>query len=152
MVKEQFSMTLLVKECLEIHSGMFMEGQIKAELDEDVWLFGDRSRIEQVIYNILNNAARYGKGRPVEIKLQQRKNKLILIVSDQGRGIKPEDHKRIFHRFQRAVPASEISGLGLGLYIAKEVVESHDGKITLKSELNQGATFKLEFRTEDIAN
>lgn len=150
MVKEQFSFTLLVKECLSTHSDMFSEGQIKAELNEDVWFFGDRSRIEQVIYNILNNAARYGNGRPIELKLQQRKNKLILIVSDQGRGIRPEDQKRIFHRFQRAVPASEISGLGLGLYIAKEVVDSHHGKITVKSELNQGSTFKVEFKTEDV--
>ncbi len=151
MVKEQFSMTLLLNECLEKHSDMFTVGQIKTELDEDVWFFGDRSRIEQVIYNILNNASKYGNGRPIEIKLQRRKNKLILIVCDQGRGIRPEDQKRIFHRFQRAVAASEISGLGLGLYIAKEVVESHDGKISVKSELNQGATFKVEFRTEDVS-
>ena len=151
MVKEQFSMTLLVKECLENHFGIFTEGQIRSEIDEDVWFFGDRSRIEQVISNILNNAARYGNGTPIDVKLQQRKNKLILTISDQGRGIRPEDQKRIFHRFQRAVPASEISGLGLGLYIAKEVVDSHEGKISVKSELNQGATFKMEFRTEDIS-
>lgn len=151
MVKEQFSMTLLVKECLLTHCAMFSEGQIKTHLEDDVWFFGDRSRIEQVIYNILNNASRYGNGKSVEINLQQRKNKLVLIVSDQGRGIKPEDQKRIFHRFQRAVPASEISGLGLGLYIAKEVVDSHDGKITVKSELNKGSIFKIEFRTEDIS-
>jgi signal transduction histidine kinase len=149
MVKEQFSLTLLFKECLENHQDMFSREQVKCELDEDVWLFGDRSRIEQVIYNILNNAARYGNNKPIHVKLQQRKNKVILSVCDQGRGIKPEDHKRIFHRFQRAVPASEISGLGLGLYIAKEVVDSHEGKITVKSDLNQGATFKVEFRTED---
>lgn len=67
-----------------------------------------------------------------------------MAVKDNGIGIGKDDHARIFSRFERAISASEISGLGLGLYIAKDIVEAHGGTITVQSELGQGATFVVE--------
>lgn len=67
-----------------------------------------------------------------------------LAVRDQGEGIAPENHQRIFDRFERAVSASKISGLGLGLYISKKIIEAHEGRIWVQSAPGQGATFQFE--------
>jgi signal transduction histidine kinase len=64
-----------------------------------------------------------------------------LTVQDQGIGIAKEDQSRIFERFERAVSPNEASGLGLGLYIVKEILEAHGGSIRVESELGKGATF-----------
>lgn len=110
----------------------------------------DRLRIEQVLTNILNNALRYGKGRPVKVELRRNGEAMDIAVTDQGMGI-PETFKdKIFSRFQRAVPASEVSGLGLGLYIAKQIVEAHQGKISVDSELDKGSCFTVQIPKGEI--
>jgi signal transduction histidine kinase len=71
-------------------------------------------------------------------------NQLRFYVKDQGQGIAKENLVRIFNRFERAVPPNEVSGLGLGLYISKQIIESHHGRIWAESELGSGSTFWLE--------
>jgi len=124
--------------------------RIRLKVDANIMFFGDRERIAQVFNKLINNAARYSKELPVEVKLINRKTKIAFSVKDHGLGILQSDQKRIFYRFQRAVSASEMSGLGLGLYMAREIVEAHNGKISLKSEVDQGSTFKIDFKREDI--
>lgn len=124
--------------------------QIITNVEPNIFLNADRDRIGQVFYKLINNAARYGNGLPFEVKLVTRKAKISFLVIDQGIGITEEDQKRIFHRFQRAIAASEISGLGLGLYIAREIVEAHGGKIKVKSQLGEGSTFSVDFKREEI--
>lgn len=104
----------------------------------------DRFRIEQVIGNLLTNAIRYGKGNPVEVSLKREGNNAVLSVTDQGYGIGKDDQERIFDRFERAVHSSEVSGLGLGLFISKEIVEAHCGRIWVESEIDKGSTFYVE--------
>ncbi len=65
-------------------------------------------------------------------------------MRDQGIGLAPEDLKRVFERFERAVPAANYGGLGLGLYIAKQIVEAMGGRISVESKAGQGSTFKVE--------
>jgi PAS domain S-box-containing protein len=103
----------------------------------------DRKRMEQVIFKLLSNAYRYGKGESVEVKLYKQDGVAAVEVKDRGIGISLEDQKKLFLKFQRAIPAREVSGFGLGLYIAKEIIESHQGSIVVESELNQGSTFKF---------
>jgi signal transduction histidine kinase len=141
MTKNKFNLSEVVKELLPAH--------ISSEIEANIFINGDRERIIQVMNVILNNAARYGRDLPIRVSLVQRKTKITFSVQDQGYGISPEDQKRIFQRFQRAVPASEVSGIGLGLFIAKEIVEAHNGKITVKSEIGQGSTFKVNFKREE---
>ena len=141
MTKNKFNLSEVVKELLPAH--------ITSEIEANIFINGDRERIIQVMSVILNNAARYGRDLPIRVSLVQRKTKIIFSVQDQGYGISSEDQKRIFHRFQRAVPASEVSGIGLGLFIAKEIVEAHNGKITVKSEVGKGSTFKVNFKREE---
>jgi signal transduction histidine kinase len=109
-------------------------------------LFGmwDKARTEQVITNLLSNAIKYGNGRPILIDVHEEVGRAVLLVQDQGMGIPIEDQARIFHRFERAVSAKEYSGLGLGLFIARQIVEAHGGMITVESEIGQGAIFRVE--------
>ncbi len=141
MTKTKFNLSEVVEELLP--------AQISSKIESNIFINGDRERIIQAMSVILNNAARYGRGLPIKVRLVQRKTKIIFSVQDQGYGISPEDQKRIFQRFQRAVPASEVSGIGLGLFIANEIVESHNGKIIVKSEIGQGSTFKVNFKREE---
>ena len=105
----------------------------------------DRFRLEQVLVNLLTNASRYGVGKPIEIGVRVVRGGggevAELSVVDQGLGISKADQQRIFNRFERAVSSSESTGLGLGLYIAREIVEAHDGSIAVQSGVGEGARF-----------
>ena len=111
---------------------------------EDIILTVDKFRIEQVLINLLTNAVRYGKGKPVRVECQRLKDKVLITVRDQGPGIAEEDQLRIFNRYERAVNPNEVSGLGLGLFIVKNIIELHHGQITVKSELSRGTEFVIE--------
>lgn len=104
----------------------------------------DRIRLEQVMGNLLGNAISYGKGRPIEIDVQELNERVIISVHDQGIGIAKEDQTRIFERFERAISSSEVSGMGLGLFIAREIIEAHGGTIRLESELGKGSSFIVD--------
>ena len=80
----------------------------------------------------------------MEIELKQKNGSAQIMVRDEGFGISPSDQKRIFGRFERAIHKNEASGLGLGLYISREIVSSHDGKIWVESEVGKGSTFIVE--------
>lgn len=103
----------------------------------------DKMRIEQVLTNLLSNAFRYGKGLPIDVRARKFGQMIEISISDRGIGISEEDQSRIFSRFQRAVPASEVSGLGLGLYITKQIIEGHGGTIEVESRPEKGSTFRF---------
>ncbi|MES3038795.1 MAG: ATP-binding protein [Bdellovibrionota bacterium] len=104
----------------------------------------DRLRIEQIVMNLVNNAIKYGAGKAVNIEIFKEGEVAVLKVRDNGIGIPKSDQHRIFGRFERAVSANSFSGLGLGLYITHEIVEIHQGKISVQSDLGQGAEFRVE--------
>lgn len=101
----------------------------------------DPYRIEQVITNLMTNAIRYGEKKPINFCLKQVGQNAVLSIQDFGRGIDPIDHDRIFNRFERAIGPTDISGLGLGLYISRQIAEEHGGQIKVESQLGQGSTF-----------
>jgi signal transduction histidine kinase len=104
----------------------------------------DRRRIEQVVTNLLTNALTYGGGCPVLLSVGVQGERAVLRVTDEGIGIAPQHLARIFERFERAVSESHYGGLGLGLYIARQIVEEHGGRIHVDSQLGSGATFTVE--------
>ncbi len=104
----------------------------------------DRLRLEQVVTNLLVNAAKFGEGRPIAVTVHAEADLARLAVADQGIGIPPEQHERIFGRFERAASPEHYAGLGLGLYIAREIVEAHGGRIRLASAPGLGSTFTVE--------
>lgn len=104
----------------------------------------DRIRVEQVIGNLVSNAIKYGDGKPIAVRVSSTDETVTLQVIDHGIGIAPEDQSRIFDRFERAVNAHRRMSLGLGLYIARSIIEAHGGSIAVQSELGKGSTFTVE--------
>ena len=109
----------------------------------------DIYRIEQVIVNLLTNAVKYGAGSPIKIEICRDLDKVQLHVQDQGPGIKEQDTERIFERFERAISSNEVSGLGLGLYISRQIMEQNHGSLFVRSTINKGSTFIMELSASE---
>jgi signal transduction histidine kinase len=105
-----------------------------------VW---DEFRIEQVIVNLLTNALRYGGGCTVEVSVHVLGANVRIDVRDQGKGIAIEDIERIFEPYERGARNGEPKGLGLGLYISRQLAVAHGGELMVSSTLGQGSTFSL---------
>ncbi|HEY4180146.1 MAG TPA: PAS domain-containing sensor histidine kinase [Kofleriaceae bacterium] len=102
----------------------------------------DRLRLEQVLTNLLLNAFKFGRGKPVRVAAESEGAAACLEVSDQGIGVGADDLSRIFGKFERAVP-STYGGLGLGLFIARQIVEAHNGRVDVTSVPGIGSTFRV---------
>lgn len=108
----------------------------------------DKARMEQVITNLLTNAMRYGRGKPIGLSVFRRERDSLFEITDNGVGIETENLEKIFQRFERLVNADEVSGLGLGLYISKQIVEGHRGKIWAESSVGRGSKFIVKIPLE----
>ncbi len=104
----------------------------------------DRARLDQVADNLIANAIKFSGGNPVEIVVGSKGDTARLEVHDHGIGIAPADQNRVFDRFERAVSRRRFAGFGLGLWIARQVVEAHGGTISLSSQPGLGSTFTVE--------
>jgi signal transduction histidine kinase len=108
---------------------------------QGVW---DEFRIEQVLTNLLTNALRYGGGGPVRVDVAQDDGLATMSVRDHGIGVAPADQDRIFEQFERTEDSRKhAAGLGLGLYITREIVRAHGGTISLESVTGQGSLFRV---------
>ncbi len=103
----------------------------------------DRVRVDQVLTNIVHNAIKYGRGRPVRVAVSKQDSHALIEVIDSGLGIAAESTHRIFEKFERAVPPS-YGGLGLGLYIARQIVNAHDGNVEIISSAGQGTHVRVQ--------
>ena len=103
----------------------------------------DEFRIEQVVVNLLTNALRYGGGQPVEVSVQYADDTVRIDVRDEGKGIAQSDLERIFEPYERGARNGEPKGLGLGLYISRQLAISHGGELRVSSKPGEGSTFSL---------
>jgi PAS domain S-box-containing protein len=104
----------------------------------------DRIRIEQMIENLISNAAKYGLGRPVRVFVQSSDSVARFGVEDQGRGIPVEARERIFRPYERVAADETVSGLGIGLYVTAELVKAHGGTIRVRERPGGGSVFVVE--------
>ncbi|HYQ80265.1 MAG TPA: HAMP domain-containing sensor histidine kinase, partial [Anaeromyxobacteraceae bacterium] len=143
---EEVDLAELAREAVRQLEGELRRSGSRIALRADAPATGrwDRLRLEQVLTNLLVNAAKFGEGRPIAVSVQAADGLAHLAVADQGIGILPEHQERIFRRFERAVSVEHYGGLGLGLYIAREIVEAHGGRIQLASAPGLGSTFTVE--------
>ncbi|WP_437757688.1 AAA family ATPase [Sorangium sp. So ce1389] len=111
----------------------------------------DRSRLEQVISNLLDNALKFGGGKPIEITVARRDGTAELAVHDQGIGIPAERLPHVFERFERAVSSRHFGGLGLGLHVVKSIVEALGGAVRAESRPGEGSRFTVELPCEPPA-
>ncbi|WP_438008874.1 AAA family ATPase [Sorangium sp. So ce321] len=111
----------------------------------------DRSRLEQVISNLLDNALKFGGGKPIEITVARQDGTAELAVHDQGIGIPAERLPHVFERFERAVSSRHFGGLGLGLHVVKSIVEALGGAVSAESRPGEGSLFTVELPCEPPA-
>jgi signal transduction histidine kinase len=108
----------------------------------------DPLRIEQVLGNLVGNAVKYSpQGAPIEVALAAQDGHAVVTVTDQGRGIPPEDRPHLFEPFQRGIGVRGIAGLGLGLAVARRIVEAHGGRIELDDAPRTGSSFRVTLPT-----
>lgn len=107
---------------------------------EGVW---DSTLVERLLGQLLSNALKFGQRRPVVVSLAREHGEAVLGVQDFGVGVDPADQARIFERFERAVSSRHHGGLGLGLWVAREIAHKLGGEIELHSERGLGATFQI---------
>ena len=104
----------------------------------------DKHRLEQVLVNLITNGIKYGNGKPISIKVMDQMKSVIIEVKDQGLGIAQEDLPKVFQKFERLGDRKKASGLGLGLWIVRKIVEGLNGSIEVSSRLGVGSTFRIE--------
>lgn len=122
------------------------DGRLHVAPPAEPWLvLGDGERLERVLGNLVGNALKYSPpGTPVQVTFARREGEIVTNIADQGRGIPPGDLPHLFDRYYRAAVVRERrEGLGLGLYIARLLVEAHGGKIWVESQEGQGSTFSF---------
>ncbi|MFN2269637.1 MAG: ATP-binding protein [Anaerolineae bacterium] len=104
----------------------------------------DAKRLQWVVVNLVRNAWQYTpEGGSVSVRLYEQNGNVVLDVADTGIGISEKDQEELFTRFYRVERATEVRGIGLGLYVARAIVESHGGEIHVSSELGVGSTFSV---------
>jgi signal transduction histidine kinase len=108
----------------------------------------DAAQLQRAVSSLLDNAMKFGAGKPVDVAVRREGNDAILSVTDHGQGVPADRVAHIFDAFERAVPVSNYGGLGLGLFIARSIVESHGGRLTVDNHPGEGATFTARLPLE----
>ena len=152
--KELFPVDMLFRSVVGLVRPAFDEKNISlaVQYDPDILAFIDPERFQQVLLNVLDNARKYSKeGTEVTLKAIQNEETMTISVSDEGEGIPEEDFLYVFERLYRVDKSRsrQHGGSGLGLAIAKEIVESHGGRISLQSEHGKGTTVQIELERRD---
>lgn len=152
---ERSNISELFVDVISRFEDQFSEAGYSIQLDVQpgIEINADSYRIDQLITNLITNAIKYGGGKPLGFELKKRGDWVQIEVCDHGMGITPENRDKIFERFERANQRSKITGLGLGLYISKQIVEAHGGSIWVESEFGKGSTFYVRLPySEQLSN
>lgn len=141
--REPLELSQLVRDTAERFRAACRSAGVEIRLHTEAEVRGswDRVRVEQVVTNLLTNALKYGAGKPIDVTVSASGGLATIAVRDQGIGIAPEEQGKIFERFARATSAAHYGGLGLGLYITREIVVAHGGTIRLESAPGRGSLF-----------
>lgn len=143
---EPVELSALLREICERFAEQLARAECELSLDLPARIVGhwDRTRLDQVISNLLDNAIKYGPGKPIEIGVEQLSERARIRVRDHGIGIDPQHRERIFGRFERAVSGQHYGGLGLGLWISRQILEQLGGTIRCDGTAPAGTTFLIE--------
>ncbi len=143
--KEEIDLSGIVNEVMQ---NFALKNEISGKVETNISYFGDPVLLKMTLNNLVENAIKYSDNKPVELNLLRENDTLIIEVKDQGSGIEKEYRKRIFRRFYRIQDEEtrETKGSGLGLFIVKQAVEKHKGKIIISDNFPKGTVFTITFQ------
>ncbi|WP_172335868.1 HAMP domain-containing sensor histidine kinase [Mucilaginibacter sp. SG564] len=127
---------------------------IDITLCEDILVYADREKIGSVLLNILSNATKFStQGSSIEIRCYKEGDEVKISIRDEGYGISPADQERLFEKFYRVRNkfTTNTSGFGIGLYLCRQVMDDHNGRIQVESIEGEGSTFLLTLPTATIS-
>lgn len=138
-----FDLCELIRDCVRKYEQLAARAgsTLHCELSSPVVGTWDRLATEQVLDNLVSNAIRYGDSKPVRIEVESDPAWVVVRVIDHGIGVAPDDHERIFERFERASGMSRSGGFGIGLWLSSKLVQAQAGVLELQSQPGLGSTF-----------
>ncbi len=148
LCKTVFNLKDLVKQCYDelepLSKKKDIEFNLDCGIDDELLIDADRAEIKRVITNLCGNALNYtNKGGTIDIHVKSQSGDVIFSVSDNGNGIPKEDIPHLFKRFSQGTSKKRSTGTGLGLYLSRQIVEAHGGKIWVESKVNKGSEFSF---------
>lgn len=145
LLRQMLDLEQLVTDVIHGVAGALEVDRVRIEASEGLPLvMADKERLERILINLLTNALKYSApNTEVTLRLEPQGNEVVISIMDWGVGISPEDLPNLFDEFYRSKRVQETGGLGLGLYIAKMLVEAHGGRIWVRSRLGIGSTFSF---------
>jgi signal transduction histidine kinase len=147
LTNEKIDLSTLASDCAEDFNVRFPERKIEIDVENDIFISGDKLLLQLAINNLLDNAIKYsGKDDVVLIKVFKENRKIKLQVIDQGIGVSTAEKEKIFEKYFRGA-GMQTKGTGLGLYLTKEIVKQHHGSISMKSNEPRGSTFEIQLRS-----
>tara|TARA_Y100000385_G_scaffold158521_1_gene164354 strand:- start:41 stop:1030 length:990 start_codon:yes stop_codon:yes gene_type:complete len=144
--KEALNLSVLSKQIITYYKER-KEIDLSADIRDDIFIEGDKTCINSILNNLLDNATKYARNSTVTVTLKQTKNKVELAIADTGPGIPKEEHSAVFNKFYRVgnEETRQAKGTGLGLYIVKQLVQFQNGKVDIEHNLPSGVIFKIIF-------
>lgn len=147
LCKINFSFNDLITQCFNELKPLADNKKIEFNLkipEEEIMINADRGEIRRVITNLCGNAINYTNlNGKIDIEMREQASDVIFSVADNGNGIPKEDIPSLFKRFSQGTSTKRSTGTGLGLYLSRQIIEAHDGKIWLESKLNKGSEFSF---------
>ena len=147
------NLTAIIRSAIQDMSYWFQKGkyEIVTNLDENIETDIDSDKMKQAIGNLLNNAYKYStKTKKIFVRLIDKQDHIAIEIEDNGIGIPEDQLTRIFEKFHRIDQKENISGTGLGLTVVKEIIEAHQGKIIVSSQIGKGSKFTIILNRQNI--
>ncbi|MFA7658945.1 MAG: ATP-binding protein [Candidatus Gastranaerophilaceae bacterium] len=148
LCKTNFLLKDLITQCFKelepLAKNKNIEFSLKFDFGDDLTINADRGEIRRVITNLCGNAINYTNlGGKIDIEVKEQAGDVIFSVADNGNGIPAEDIPHLFKRFSQGTSKKRSTGTGLGLYLSRQIIEAHGGKIWLESKVNKGSEFSF---------
>jgi len=143
---EPVDLAELARQTVDLYEDLAEDRSVSIHVDtqEDVWVRGDRSRLRQVLANLVDNAVKYTPaGGRIELRTAREGPEVVVTVEDTGIGIAPDELPQIWERLYRGDKSRSERGLGLGLSLVRAIVQAHEGTVTAQSRLGEGSSFQL---------
>lgn len=136
----EISLPHTVTNCIVDSRERYPNHKIKLDIvDKNIIVFGDSDKLTQAFTNVLNNSVKFSQpGTTITVKVQQKMDKAVVSIKDEGEGIREEDLNKVFRQFYRG--GSNKEGMGVGLFLVKQIINRHGGSISIKSKVNAGTT------------